>query len=154
MFSYLGFHFEHTKRQCLIDKFDINDACVNNMKIVRCYRLGNRDTSENYNRPIIVRFLNYNDRQMIWVKRMTLSENFASNVEHRRKLLYLILKKSKKSPKYTKSYLRGDKLMVDNAEYSLGDASSPAFPADLDPHTVQHQIQWVMRHIWRIPYYV
>ena len=123
-----------------IDKFDINDACVKNLKIVRCHRLGNRDTTGNYNRPIIVRFLNYNDRQMIWAKRMSLagstisiSENFASNVEHRRKLLYPILKKSKKSPKYTKSYLKGDKLMVDNTEYSLSDAKSPAFPADLDP---------------------
>ena len=83
-----------------IDKFDSNDACVNNIKIVRCHRLGNRDTTGNYNRPIIVRFLNYNDRQMIWAKRMSLagstislSENFASNVEHRRKLLYPILKK-------------------------------------------------------------
>ena len=77
---------------------------------------------------------------MIWAKRMSLagptisvSENFASNVEHRRKLLYPILKKSKKSPRYTKSYLKGDKLMVDNTEYSLSDARSPAFPADLDP---------------------
>ena len=85
-----------------INKFEINDACVNSIQIVRCHRLGNRDTSGVYIRPIIVRFLNYNDRQMIWAKRMSLagstisvSENFASNVEHRRKLLYSILKKSK-----------------------------------------------------------
>ena len=103
--------------------FEINDACVNSIQIVKCHRLGNRDTSGLYNLPIIVRFLNYNNRQMIWAKRMSLagstislSENFASNVEHRRQLLYPILKKSQKSPKYTKSYLKGDKLMVDNTE--------------------------------------
>ena len=84
-----------------MNKIDINDACANNILFARWHRLVNRDQSGTYNRPIIVRFLNYNDRQMIWGKRMllanstvSLSENYATNIEHRRKLLYPVMKKS------------------------------------------------------------
>ena len=140
-------------KKILIDKMDISDACANNIIFVRCHRLGNRDQSGTYNRPIIVRFLNYNDKQMIWGKRMQLAnstvslcENYATNVEHRRKLLYPVMKKAKKSPKYTKSYLKGDKLVIDNTEYSMHDKSSPELPADLDPiqFSTKSNASWVI----------
>ena len=89
---------------------------------------------------MIVRFLNYNDRQLIWGKpkllencTMSMSENFAAIVEHRRKLLYPIIKKARKSPKYPKSFFKGDKLVVDDAEYSLCDMASLKLPDDFNP---------------------
>ena len=103
-------------------------------------RLGRKDNSGVYKRPIIVRFLDYNDRKFVWGKRMVLantaisiSENFANSIEHRRKLLYPIMKKAKASDKYQKAYLKSDKLVLDNVEYSLTDGSFRDLPADLNP---------------------
>ena len=72
------------------------------MTIVRCHRIGklnNEHDSNKCNRPVIVIFFNYNDRMSVWAKRFELanghksiSENFANNVEYRRRLLYPILK--------------------------------------------------------------
>ena len=127
-------------KKLLTNKLDINEECANNIVIARCHRLGNRDLSGTYNRPMILRFLNFNERQLVWGKRrllanstISLSENFATSVEHRRKLLYPIMKKAKNSAKYTKSYLKRDKLVVDDTEYSLCDKTSPKLPDDLDP---------------------
>ena len=62
---------------------------------------------------MIVRVLNYNDRKLVWAKRMTLantaisiSENFAIGVEQRRKLLYPIMKKVKKSSTFQRAHLK------------------------------------------------
>ena len=84
------------------------------------------------------------------IKHLTLRvkqfENYATNVEHRRKLLYPVMKKAKKSPKYTKSYLKGDKLVIDNTEYSMHDKNSPELPADLDPiqFSTKSNASWVI----------
>ena len=119
---------------------NIDKADVDRMTIVRCHRLGRKDNSGIYKRPIIVRFLDYNDRKFVWGKRMVLantaisiSENFANSIEHRRKLLYPIMKKAKASDKYQKAYLKSDKLVLDNVEYSLTDGSFHDLPADLNP---------------------
>ena len=88
------------------------------MVLVRCHRIGpnnNDNNSTNYCRAIIVRFLDFNDRKLVWGERMALagkeysiSENFANNIEYRRRLLYPIMKAAKKSAKYQKVLLRGD----------------------------------------------
>ena len=68
----------------------LDEATVNSMTIVRWHRIGtvnNELDGNKFNRPIIVRFFNYNDRMLVWAKRFELanenksiSENFANNM--------------------------------------------------------------------------
>ena len=127
-------------RQMCMNNLNIDRDHANGMVIVRCHRLGKKDTSGTYKRPIIVRFLNFNDRQTVWNKRLSLknsglslSENFSNGMEHRRQLLYPVMKVAKNSDKYEKAHMKGDKLVIDNVEYSAADGSLSNLPADLDP---------------------
>ena len=132
---------EDAVRQLLISEMNINDDKVKKMVLVRCHRIGpnnNDNNSTNYCRAIIVRFLDFNDRKLVWGERMALagkeysiSENFANNIEYRRRLLYPIMKAAKKSAKYQKVLLRGDILVVDNEEYSFDNLQD--LPQDLHP---------------------
>ena len=104
---------EDAVRQCLISEMNINDDKVKKMMLVRCHRIGpnNKDNNAtNYCRAIIVRFLDFNDRKLVWGERMALagkeyfiSKNFANNIEYRRRLLYPIMKAAKKISKVPKS---------------------------------------------------
>ena len=130
----------NTVTEILVQKMNIDKADVDRMTIVRCHRLGRKHNSDVYKRPIIVRFLDYNDRKFVWGKRMVLantaisiSENFANSIEHKRKLLYSIMTRAKTSDKYQKAYLKSDKLVLDNVEYSLTDGSFRDLPVDLNP---------------------
>ena len=125
--------------QMCMNNLKIDRDYANRMVIARCHRLG-KDTSGTYKRLIIVRFLNFNDRQSVWNKRLSLknsvlsmSENFSNGMEHRRQLLYPVMKAAKKSDKYEKAHMKGDKLVIDNAKYSASDGSLSNLPADLDP---------------------
>ena len=65
--------------------------------------VGSHGVGRNINhfmRPIIVRVLDYNNKKLIWNKRfdiidktLSISENYATNIEYRMRLLYPILKK-------------------------------------------------------------
>ena len=73
---------EETKDMCMaavrnvfINNLNLHKDYVNGITIVRCHRLGRKDNSGNYKRPIIVRFLNFNDRKTVWSKRMTLKNS-------------------------------------------------------------------------------
>ena len=140
-------------RQVLINNFGIDENTVSKMVIVRCHRIGTKDNNGLYQRPIIVRFLDYNHRKLVWGKRTVLantpisvSENFGNGVEHRRKLLYPIMKKAKHSPNYQKTYIKGDRLVVDNNEYSLDDGTLSNLPTDLDPKQFSSKSngQWII----------
>ena len=138
---------EETKDMCvaavrhvLINNLNIDADSANKMVIVRCHRMGRKDNSGAYHRPIIVRFLNFNDRQLVWNKRLalpnsaiSLSENFSSVIESRRQLLYPIMKKAKRSSTFEKVQLKADKLILDKVEYSVADGSLSNLPANLDP---------------------
>ena len=142
-------------RRFFIDEMKLDEATVNNMTIVRCHRIGklnNEHDGNKFNRPVIVRFLNYNDRMSVWAKRFELanghksiSENFANNVEYRRRLLYPILKKAKQSPNYQKVYLKRDVLVIDDVEYSFDD-NLHELPPDLHPKMFSYKSndQWII----------
>ena len=118
---------------------------VNPISIVRCHRMGNKDNNGIYHRPMIVRFLDYNNRKLVWAKRMSLadtaisiSENDANGIEQRRKLLYPIMKKSKKSPTFQQGHLKGDKLVLHNDEFSVNDGNLSDVPScRISTQTVQ-----------------
>ena len=92
------------------------------MIIVRCHRLGSPGPNgAKFNRPMIVWFLNHDDRQLIWRKifditnkSLSISENYANGIEKRRRLLYPVVKKAKSTNNGVKAYLRGDTLHIDN----------------------------------------
>ena len=112
---------------------NIDAAAVSRMTLVRCHRVGRN--IPNFKRPIIMRFLDYNNKKLIWNKRFdiidkTLSiwENYANNIEYRRRLLDPIVKKAKQSPKYGKAYIKADSNVVNNSTYNLH-----KLPKDLHP---------------------
>ena len=114
----------------------IDAVAVSRMTLVRCHRVGRN--IPNFKRPIIVRFLDYNNKKLIWKKRfdiidktLSIGENDANNIEHRRPLLYPIVKKAKQSPKYWKAYIKGDSIVVNNSTYSFDNLHK--VPKDLHP---------------------
>ena len=97
---------------------------VEHITIVRCHRLGKK--LQHNKRPIIVRFHNYADRELVWSKRFhlkntrySLHENYASEVEYRRRLMYPILSAARRSQNYHKVYLNGDVLRIDGTDYTV-----------------------------------
>ena len=102
-------------------------------------------------RPIIVRFKHYSDRDMVWRKRsllrnksVSLHENFATEVEFRRRLLYPILSSAKKSGKYERCYLNGDVLKINGKDFTVDNLCD--LPKDLHPSTfgVKENDQWIV----------
>ena len=123
-------------RKFFVNQLNISEECVNNMAFVRCHRLGKRPHYGK--RPVIVRFQSYADRQMVWSKRIhlknkafSLHENYANEVEYRRRLMYPILAEAKKSGKYNRIYLNGDVLRIDGSDYTVDDLNR--LPDDLHP---------------------
>lgn len=127
-------------RSFFIDTLKINRTIVQKMVFVRVHRLGAKHTGDNrYHRPIIARFHDYNMRKLVWSKRydiptrtISMSENFANNVENRRRLLYPVLKKAKDSKQYRKSYMKGDSLILDEKRYTVND-NLDDLPSELHP---------------------
>ena len=64
-------------------------------------------------------------------KTLSISENYANNIEYRWRLLYPIVKKAKQSPKYGKAYIKGDSIIINNSTYSLDNLHK--LPNDLHP---------------------
>ena len=73
---------------------------------------------------------------MIWIKKfvitnrsISISKNYANNIEKHRQLLYPVAKKAKSKSNYQRVYLREDKLKVDNKTYAVND-NIDELPAD------------------------
>ena len=135
---------EQTCMQLVRDFFtndlQLADAESQSIVFVRCHRLGKQIRGVNSRkRPIIVRFQNFADRKLVWSKRFhlknknyTLHENFASDVEYRRRILYPILTHARKSGKYDKAaYLNDDVLKIKGINYTVENLQD--LPKDLDP---------------------
>lgn len=129
-------------RQSFIDKVGIRADIANKMIFQRCHRMGDiadDKATNSYTRPIIVRFLDFNARKLVWGQRFqitdstySLNENFANRVEHKRRLLYPIMRKAKQSKKYQKVFLRGDTLFLDKKQYKV-DENIDELPSELHP---------------------
>ena len=111
-------------RNSLITEMNIDAAAVSRMTLFRCHRVGRN--IPHFKRPIIVSFLYYNNKKLIWYKRfdiidktLSISENYANNIEYRRRLLYHIVKKDSQSPKYGKAYIKSDSIEVNISTYSF-----------------------------------
>ena len=115
---------------------------MNSINFVRCHRIGKTtlpNGTVNRKRPIIVRFHSYNDRRVVWSARsalknesISINENFAAEVEYRRRLIYPILKAAKQSSRFEgKAFINGDTLVLNNQPYSVEDLHN--LPHDLHP---------------------
>ena len=123
-------------RDFLVQNLNISQADVERIRFVRCHRIGKR--LHHRGRPIIVRFHHYSDRELVWSRKTLLKnkpfsihENFANEVEFRRRLLYPILTAAKKSGNYEKSYLNGDVLRINGRDYTV--ETIDELPKDIHP---------------------
>ena len=142
-------------RNVLIRDLNLDPDVVSKMIIVRCHRLGKfaaNDGGPKFHRSMIIRFLNYNDRQLIWNKRfdignksISISENYANPVEMRRKLLYPVMKKAKSLEQYNKVFLRNDVLHIDNKTYRIQD-NLHELPSDVHPRQFSYRTddKWIV----------
>ena len=137
-------------RNFFVQQLCISDADAASMVFVRCHRVGKK--LYNNKRPLIVRFQHFADRKLIWSKRFqlkdklhTMHENYASDVEYRRRMMYPILAAAKKSGKYVKAvYLNGDVLMINGRDYTIENLHE--LPKDLHPYQLscKENGQWTI----------
>ena len=119
---------ENIVREIITGKLGLNDA---EMKIVRCHRLGKKKMGLNPTpRPIIVRFLWFKDREEVWNSRRNLKESpirmredFAPEIEARRRKLYPVLRVTIRDPNIEYAALVYDKLKIDGKMYSTKELS-------------------------------
>jgi len=124
---------EDKAREFFKTALKIDEDVVNNMKFVRCHRIGGFEKKQKKNstyqtpRPLIVRFYNYSDKSLIWNAKgkisdghVSISENFSFGTEYNRKKLYPIYKKAKNMDEYRlKVSLTGDVLVIDSVRYTV-----------------------------------
>lgn len=127
-------------RSCFTNTLNINKTIVDKMVFVRVHRLGPKPVGPiKFSRPIIARFHDYNMRKLVWSKRydiphntISMSENYANNIEHRRRLLYPVVKRAKESKQFGKSYLKGDSLILDDKKFVVNENLND-LPTELHP---------------------
>ena len=136
-------------RDFLVQNLNIGQGDVEKIRFVRCHRIGKR--LHHRGRPIIVRFHHYSDRELVWSRKTLLKnkpfsihENFANDVEFRRRLLYPILTAAKKSGNYEKSYLNGDVLRINGRDYTV--ETIDELPRDIHPSNlgVKSNDKWIV----------
>ena len=127
-------------------KLSMTEDEVNSIEFVRCHRIGKRTLYNggiNTKRPIIVRFQNFSDcgvgkRFQLKDKNYSISENFANDIEYRRRLLYPVLVAAKKSGKYDKkAFLNGDVLLINNVAYTMDNIDD--LPKDIHPNNLSYK---------------
>ena len=110
---------------------------------MRCHIIGKTtlpNGTVNRKRPIIVRFHSYNDRKVVWSARsalknesISINENFAAELEYRRRLPYHIMKAAKQSRRFEgKAFINGDTLVPNNQLSNVEDLHIK-LPHDLHP---------------------
>jgi ribA/ribD-fused uncharacterized protein len=124
-------------RDCMKNDLKIPVASVDAMRFQRCHRL-----SEKGNAPIICRFALFGDRDYVWKQRFSLqgtgkfiTEQFAPEIEDRRRGLYPVLKAAKS--KKMKVSMKYDKLVIDGITYSWDNLQS--LPQELNPAKIATQ---------------
>ena len=130
-------------RNLLKKKLSLKDA--DSFKIQRVHRLGqkNSDNTRSRDRPIIVRFAFFPERQLVWNSRKLLQgtniimrEDFPEQVEAERRTLVPILMAAKKIPD-VKARLVANKLYVNSQQYSVD--TLHLLPEPVAPRTVSEK---------------
>ena len=116
------------------------------LQIVGCHRFGPRSTKPNEPRPVVVKFLRYEDRVQVWDSRRKLKgtsvrvfEDFPGEIDKRRKILWPYLTAAyegdPKNPKgKISAYLMVDKLIINNQTYTSNMVESI-------PEYIKHRVE-------------
>jgi ribA/ribD-fused uncharacterized protein len=137
--------------ELLARKVGIPIPVLNRMSIVRGHRKGVH--VEGKNRPIIVKFHYFPDKQHILscAKRLKgtyyfINEDYAVETEKTRRMFYPILKKSRQLPQFKdKVFLHVDNLIVDGKAYTtetLQNLPEPLNPAKLASKVDDHMVRF------------
>ena len=111
-------------------KLELEDA--SNIQLSRVHRLGRpphlTPHAVSRPRPVIVRFHNYTEREMVWKaswslheKHLFVREDFTAATRERRNQLLPVLRAAKRDPNVQKCSLRGDRLILDGTTYTVED---------------------------------
>ena len=97
---------------------------VDNIKIVRCHRLGSRNEKSDRPRTIITKFHWFGDREKVWSSRQKLkgknfwvSEDFPVEIQNRRRKLLPVMKEARKQN--LRATVSVDKLIVNGTTYTI-----------------------------------
>ena len=121
------------------NKLKLTSAASKNIQFVRCHRLGTFKAGSH--RSVIARFVNFNDRQSVWMackqlrgQPYSISEDFPRRIAFRRRLLYPIFREAKKSGLYQSVSLKQDELYINNQKYTVANLNS--LPVHINPRTM------------------
>ena len=146
VFTGISDHKEETNDQCKKSLFEffqkqlkMTPNATNGIKFVRCHRLGPFKVGSH--RPVIARFVNFNDRQSVWLsckhlkgQPYSISEDFPQLIAFSRRLLYPIFREAKKSGRYQSVSLRLDELIINNQRYTVENLHQ--LPDHINPKTL------------------
>ena len=114
-------------RKFMVEQLQFNDGDASAVQFVRCHRLpeNNRNAQS---KPIIVRFKNCADRELIWSKKSAIterkynvSEDFPREIAFRRRKLFPVFSKARKIPGTDKKSvtLKSDVLIINGKRYTV-----------------------------------
>ena len=123
------------------NELKLNDQMVRDMQLVACHRFGQKsyDDVRSTQRPIIVRFVRFNDRRTVWDKRTLLkgtkfyiNENYPRKIGYNRRKLQPIYAYAKQKKQYEKQMsFKGDRLIINRKTYTVNNINT--LPADIHP---------------------
>ena len=114
---------EKAVRQFFVDqlKFSATDAAA--IRFVRCHRLHDRRATH---KPIIVRFVNFSDREHVWAKKTSITdkfvrieEDFPKQIAYNRRKLFPVYAKARKTMDKKVVSLKGDNLIINGKPYTV-----------------------------------
>ena len=113
------------------------------LEISVCHRIGQISDAKKP-RPVIVKFVRLQDRNIVWSARSKLKgsniimrEHFSKTVELARKKMYPIYKQARSTPQVKKCSLVADKLSINGTLYTCNDMEKLPFGLNTPrPHTV------------------
>ena len=115
---------EKSVRKFCRETLNIDDAAVTSMAFVRCHRLRGRPGSRV--KPIIVRFKDYKDRELIWSRKSQITnrsynigEDFPRSIAFKRRKLLPVFNKARNLPGFNKQMvsLKSDVLTINGRRY-------------------------------------
>ena len=117
---------EKLVRQFFVNQLQFSDASAAAVPFIRCHRI--QSNTKNSKKPIIVRFKNFSDREIVWSKKSlisertySISEDFPKDVAYRRKKLFPVFAKARKTTSIDRKSvsLKSDVLIIRGKKYTV-----------------------------------
>jgi len=116
---------------------------VENMKLVRCHRLGPKRRGATKPRTVIIKFHWYGDKMRVWQARKNLkdtniylNDDFPKEIQDKRRILRPIMQKARATD-HREAYISMDTLVIDGTRYTTDDLDK--LPSDLNPAKIATQ---------------